>query len=90
MDISIFLASGTVGALLFTELLKGFFDKYVTPRFQPLVTQAILFMVCVVIAGIGAAISILPANVLGVLATLFSSAIASYEILKAAIVGKKS
>ena len=89
MDIALFLAGSSVGSLLVTQIIKGFFTKWINPRFKPLATQIILFMVCVIIAFGGALWAILPANVTSSLAIIFSSAIAIYEILKAVIVGKK-
>lgn len=89
MDIALFLASGTVGAVVFTELLKGIFEKWVTPRFQPIVVQALLLGICIVIAGLGAAWSMLPSNVAVFVATLFASSMATYEVLRGLILGKK-
>jgi|GEM_PF-4951194 hypothetical protein len=89
LTIAAFFAGGTGAAIAVTQFIKGIFDKLITPRFEPLVTQMILLVLCFVISGAGIAWHYLPDYVTAFMSAMFATGIATYEVLNAIIVGKK-
>lgn len=87
--IAIYLASGTSVAILLTQVVKGFFEKYISPRFEPTITQLILFVFCLIIAAMGIGWGYLPHFLKEFLGLMFAGGIAIYEVFKGIFVGKK-
>lgn len=88
--IATFLASGSAAAAVITQFVKGFFDKVVSSRFEPIVTQMILLVFCFVIAGGGIAWGHLPEFIKVYMVLMFAGGLSIYEVLSAVFVGKKT
>lgn len=84
-----FLIGGSSAAALLTQGIKYFFDKFIIPRFQPIITQLILFTCCLGMAGIGIAWNRLPDWFTAFAILMFTIGIAIYEVLYGLIIGKK-
>lgn len=87
--IALFLASGTSAAVIVTQILKAFFDKFIIPRFEPLVTQGIVLVLSLIVAAAGIGWGYLPDWLVLFMGAVFTSGIAVYEVMSAIIVGKK-
>jgi hypothetical protein len=79
-----FLTGSSVVASLITGLLKKGL-KDISDRWGSLVTQVVLFLVCLVIAALLWASSFVPENIMLVATAIFAGSIAIYEVLYKAI-----
>lgn len=75
-----YLTSGIIVSVV-VGLLKKVITDYISPRFGSLGVQLFVLLVSFAVAGFGAGLSLLPAEILSTTALIFASAISVYEVV---------
>ena len=79
--IILFLTGSSVLACFLISLLKNFIKNKIEPRWGSLGIHAFLLLIAILLAGGGIALELVPDNIATVIITIFTGAIAIYEVL---------
>lgn len=87
-NLALWLGGSSIVAAIIVQLIKGFIKKVIAPRFGDLGVQVVLFIIALIIAGLGLWVKVLPENVLLTAGQIFAGAMLIYQILWKAIINE--
>ena len=81
-SIALFLGGGSAIAVVLTQVLKNFFDKYINSKFKNTTAQVILFVLCLVTVAGGIGYGYLPDYFKTFIVLMFTGGVSLYDVVK--------